>query len=107
MSANSVRPTLAGGEMCLEIGWEKFERAFDRRSRHGDQIAKAFAFVKCENLAELFEDRLAPLAGLNFFHHHRQSVGFHPASRALAAGLSGEKIGDAQDFFDDASAYVD
>src|SRR6185295_2033878 len=93
--------------MGFEIGWEEFERAFDRWTGHGNQIAKPFAFIKGENLAELFEDRLAALAGLNFFHHHRQRVGFHAAGWTLAAGFRSEKVGDAQHFFDDASSLAD
>ena len=80
--------------MGFEIGCEEFERAFDWRTGHGDQIAKTFTFIKRENLAELFEDRLAALAGLNFFHHQRQSVGFHAAGRALAAGFDREELGN-------------
>ena len=93
--------------MGFEIGREEFERAFDRWTGHGDQIAKTFAFVERENLAELFEDRLAALASLNFFHHQRQGVGFHAARRTLAAGFRGEKVGDAQHLFDYAGAFAD
>lgn len=56
---------LAGGEMGLKIGGEKFERAFNWRTRHGDEITKAFAFVKSEDFSELLEDRLAALPLLN------------------------------------------
>jgi hypothetical protein len=51
--------------MSLKIGWEKFERAFNGRAGHGDEITKAFAFVKSEDFSELLEDRLAALPLLN------------------------------------------
>ena len=58
---------LAGGEMRLEIVGKKFERAFNRRTGHSDEIAEAFTFVKGQDFPELFEDRLAALPLLNFF----------------------------------------
>ena len=61
------RRALAGGEMRLEIVGEKFERAFNGWTGHSDEIAEAFAFVKGQDFAELFEDRLAALPLLNFF----------------------------------------
>ena len=94
--------------MGFEIGGKKFERAFDWRTGHGDQIAKPFAFIKRENFAELFEDRLAALAWLELFSSSStERVGFHAASRTLAAGFRGEKVGDAQHFFDDARSFAD
>jgi len=105
-NAWSTRRAFARRQMSLEVGREKFERAFDWRAGHGDQVAKSFTFIKRENFAELFEDRLAALAGLNFFHHHRKRIGFHAAGRTLAAGFRGEKVGDAQHFFDDTSSFA-
>ena len=57
---------LAGGEMRLEIVGKKLECAFDGWTGHGDEIAKAFAFVKSENFSELLENGLAALSLLNF-----------------------------------------
>ena len=93
--------------MGIEVGRKKFERAFDRWAGHGDQIAKPFALVERENLAELFENRLAAMAGLNLFHQQRERVGFHAASGALATGFRSEKVGDAQYLFDNAGAFAD
>ena len=64
--ADSIDRTFASREVGFEITGEEFERAFDRRTGHSDQITKSFAFVEGENLAELFKDRLAALpAGLS------------------------------------------
>jgi hypothetical protein len=61
------RRALAGGEMRLEIVGKKFERAFDGWTGHSDEIAEAFTFIESQDFPELFEDRLAALALLNFF----------------------------------------
>ena len=53
--------------MRLEIVGKKFERAFNRRTGHSDEIAEAFTFVESQDFSELLEDRLATLALLNFF----------------------------------------
>ena len=89
-----MRRAFAGGEVGFEVAGEKFERAFNGRTGHGDEVAKSFALVERENLAELFKDRLTALSGLHFFYQRGQSVGFHPASRALAAGFRGEEFRD-------------
>ena len=93
--------------MSFEITGKEFDRAFDRRTRHGDQIAKSFAFVEGQNFAELFENRLAALALLHFLHHHRQGAGFHAAGGALTAGFSGEKFGDPENLFNDTGSLAD
>ena len=87
-----MRRAFAGGEVRFEVAGEKFERAFNGRAGHGNEVAKTFALVERENLAELFENRLSALTGLNFFNQRGQRIGFHPASRALAAGFCREKF---------------
>lgn len=57
---------LAGGEVGLEILGKKLKRALYGRTGHGDEITKAFAFVKSENFSELLENGLAALSLLNF-----------------------------------------
>ncbi len=98
-----MRRTLSGGEVRAEVCGEQFDGAFDRRTGHGDQVAESFAFVESEDLAELIENRLAPLSGLDFLDHHRQRIRFHAAGRALAARFSGKEIGDLHQLFDDAA----
>lgn len=63
---NSVWRAFAGGEVGLEIVGKKLKRALNGWTRHGDEIAKAFTFVKSEDFSELLEDRLAALPLLNF-----------------------------------------
>jgi hypothetical protein len=63
--------TLPSREVGFEVGWEKFEGAFDGRAGHGDEIAKTFAFVESENFAELVEDWRSALPRLNFFQQRR------------------------------------
>ena len=43
-----------GSKVGFEITGKEFERAFNRRAGHVDQITKAFAFIEGQNLAELF-----------------------------------------------------
>ena len=93
--------------MRFEVGGEELERAFDGRTGHGDEIAKSFALVERENFAELLEDGRASLTLLNFFQQRRKGVGFHPAGGALAARFDGEKFGDFQHLFYDASSFTD
>jgi hypothetical protein len=57
---------LAGAEMSRKIFGEKFERAFNRRAGHRDQVTEAFPSVKGEDFSELLQDRLASLTLLNF-----------------------------------------
>jgi hypothetical protein len=64
--SNAVSRALAGGEMRLEIVGKKLECTLNGRTGHGNEVAKAFAFVKSQDLAELLEDRLAALSLLNF-----------------------------------------
>ena len=52
--------------MGLEIVGKKFECAFNGWTGHGDEIAKAFTFVKSEDFSELLKDWLAALPLLNF-----------------------------------------
>jgi hypothetical protein len=80
--------------MRLEILGKESERAFNGRTGHGDEIAKALTFVESEDFAELLEDRLPALALLNFLQQRRKGVGFHPASGALATGFDGKEFGD-------------
>ena len=87
-----MRRAFPRGEVRFKVAGEKFERAFNRRARHGDEIAEAFALVERENLAELFKDRLTALSGLNFFYQRGQCVGFHPAGWTLAAGFRREEF---------------
>ena len=61
-----IRRALAGREVCFEVSGEEPERAFNRRTGHGDEVAKALTFVESEDFAELLEDRLAALPLLNF-----------------------------------------
>jgi hypothetical protein len=75
----------AGAEVGCEIAWEKLNCAFDRRPRHGNQVAKAFAFIKSQDFAELLEDRLTALPLLNFFKQRCEGVGLHATRWALAA----------------------
>ena len=95
--------TFAGAEVRLEVRGEKFECALDRWTRHGDQVTEAFSLVESENFAELVENRLAALASLDFLDHHRQRVRFHAAGGALTARFGSKKIGDFNEFFDDAA----
>ncbi len=88
--------------MGFEIVWEEFERAFDRRTGHGDQITEAFTFVESEDFAELVENRLATLAGLDLFDHHRQRVRFHATGGALTARFHRKKVGNLDELFNDA-----
>src|SRR4029077_4082833 len=104
---NLIRWALAGGEMRFEVGGKELECAFDWRTGHGNEIAKTFTLVKREDFAELLEDRSASLALLNLFQQCRKGVGFHPASRALAARFDGEEFGDFQHLFYDASSFAD
>src|SRR4030095_2832837 len=104
---NSVRRALAGGEVGQEIVGKKFECAFNGRTGHSDEIAKAFTFVKSENFSELLENRLAALPLLNFFQQRRESIGFHPASGALAAGFHSEKLRNPQNFLNNATSFRD
>jgi hypothetical protein len=89
-----IRRALAGRKMRFEVSGEESESALNGWTGHGDEIAKAFPFVKSEDFAELLEDRLAALPLLNFLQQRRKGVGFHPASGALAAGFDGEEFGD-------------
>src|SRR5687768_2343342 len=50
-----------GRKVGFEITGEEFERAFNRRTGHVDQITKSFAFVEGQNLAKLFKDRFVAL----------------------------------------------
>ena len=86
--------TLPSREVGFEVGWEKFEGAFDGRAGHGDEIAKTFAFVESENFTELVEDWRSALPRLNFFQQRRQRIRFHPARGALAAGLRSKELRD-------------
>src|SRR3990170_2554857 len=105
--AGSIRGALPAGKMRFEVAGEEFERAFDGRSGHGDEITKPFTFIESQNFAELFQDRLAALSLLNLLHQHGERVCFHTASRTLTAGFSREKLGDSQNLFDDASSFAD
>ena len=80
--------------MRFEVTGEKFQRALDRRPRHGNEIAKPFTLVESQDLAELLQDRRAALTLLNLFHEHGQRVCFHTAGGTLAAGLGREKVRD-------------
>ena len=61
-----ISRALAGREVRFEVSGEEPERAFNRWTRHRNEIAKALPFVESEDLAELLEDRLAALPLLNF-----------------------------------------
>lgn len=80
--------------MGVEIFGEKFERAFYGRAGHSNEVAETLAFIKSKDFAELLENRLAPLALLNFLQQRREGIGFHPAGGALAARFDGEEFGD-------------
>ncbi len=71
------------------------------------KLQKPFAFVKSQHFAELFKDRRATLALLNFLHQHRKRVGLHAAGGALAAGFGGKEAGDAHQLVDDGIAFAD
>lgn len=75
----------AGVEMRCEIAGEKLNCAFDRRPRHGNKVAKAFAFIKSQDFAELLEDCLTALPLLNFFKQRCEGVGLHATRGALTA----------------------
>ena len=83
MTIESVHRALAGCQVGLEVGGEKFYRALDWRAGHRDQVAKSLAFVEREDFAELLEHEHATLAGLNFFQHHCKAAGFHSTGGAL------------------------
>jgi len=95
--------TFAGAEVRFEVGREKFQCALDRWTGHGDQVTEAFTLVESENFAELVENRLAALASLDFFDHHRQRVRFHAAGGALTARFGSKEVGDSNELFDDAA----
>jgi len=61
-----ISRALAGREVRFEVSGEEPERAFNGRTGHGNEIAKALPFVESEDLAELLEDRLAALPLLHF-----------------------------------------
>ena len=57
--------------MGVEIFGEKFERAFNGRAGHRDEVTETLTFVESKDLSELLEDRLAPLALLNLLQQRR------------------------------------
>ena len=87
-------PTFAARKMGVEIFGEKLECAFYGRAGHSDEVTETLTFIKSKDLAELLENRRAPLALLNFLQQRREGVGFHSAGGALATRFDGEEFGD-------------
>src|SRR5262249_22902948 len=89
-----ISRALAGREVRFEVIVEELGRAFNGRIAYCNEIAQSLSFVESEDSAEVLEAGLAALPLLPFLQQWCERLGFHSASRTLAAVFDGEKFGD-------------